>query len=159
MKNFFKVKSLDQVMDLIRLFPPVAAERISVEDSTDRILAEDILADADMPEFRRSTMDGYAVVSKSTFGASEGSPAWLDLSGTIPMGKVPDFEITRGRAARISTGGMLPRGADSVVMIEQTEMVGDTSIEVTNTCLILSGTSATCCTEPEWAIFSMSCSE
>jgi molybdopterin molybdotransferase len=83
-----------------------------------------------MPGFRRATMDGYAVAAKSTFGASESSPAWLEIAGTIAMGEVPDFKITQGQAAKISTGGMLPEGADAVVMVEHTDPVDETSVEI-----------------------------
>lgn len=130
MKGYFKVKTLEQVMKLLQDFSPVETETVAVDNSTGRVLAMEMSAHTDMPEFRRSTMDGYALLSKSTFGASEGSPAWLELAGTIPMGCVPDFKLAQGQAAKISTGGMLPNGADSVVMIEQTEMVGETSLEV-----------------------------
>jgi molybdopterin molybdotransferase len=75
-------------------------------------------------------MDGYAVNAASTFGASESGPAWLELKGTIAMGDIPDFELAPGQAARISTGGMLPAGADAVVMVEHTEAVDDQSIEI-----------------------------
>ncbi len=130
MNRFFKVKTLAQVMDLIPQFSSVGIEIIPISKVTSRILAMDIKADSDMPIFRRSTMDGYAVHSSSTFGASESNPAWLDIAGTIAMGEVADFILEPGQAARISTGGMLPKGADSVVMIEHTEIVGDSSVEI-----------------------------
>ena len=80
-----------------------------------------VYSDVDMPDFDRSTMDGYAVKAASTFGASEANPAYLNVRGQITMGVRPDFAIGPGEAARISTGGMLPEGADSVVMVEHTE--------------------------------------
>ncbi len=130
MKGFFQVKTLDEVMELIKGFSSVDTEKVPISRVSSRILAENIHADDDMPVFRRSTMDGYAVVSGSTFGASDSSPAWLDLKGSIAMGEIPEFDLKPGQAARISTGGMLPEGADSVVMIEHTEMVGDSSVEI-----------------------------
>ena len=75
-------------------------------------------------------MDGYAVRAASTFGASEGNPAYLNIVGTIAMGEAPTFSIKPGEAAKISTGGMLPGGADSVVMIEHTDAIDDATIEV-----------------------------
>ena len=75
-------------------------------------------------------MDGYAVQGASTFGASDGNPAYLTLSGSIAMGESPEIEISPGEAAQIATGGMLPKGADSVVMVEHTEALDDTTIEV-----------------------------
>ena len=70
------------------------------------------------------------MAASSTFGASGSSPAFLSVKGSIAMGEKPSFSITRGEAARISTGGMLPEGSDSVVMVEKTESVDDHSIEI-----------------------------
>jgi len=130
MTHFFKVKSLEEVLSLKEVFSPVEVETIPVEASYSRILAKDLAAPKDLPGFRRATMDGYAVVASSTFGASEFNPAWLEICGTILMGDVPDFTLEPGKAAKISTGGMLPEGADSVVMVEHSEMVDDLSVEV-----------------------------
>jgi molybdopterin molybdotransferase len=130
MNHFFKVKSLEEVMALTGKFSPVGSETIPVCDAFSRILARDLIAPKDMPGFRRATMDGYAVVSSSTFGASESSPAWFDIVGTIRMGDIPDFDLAPGQAAKISTGGMLPKGADSVVMVEHTELIDDFSVEI-----------------------------
>ena len=107
-------------MALTREFSPVGSESIGVADAFSRILAQDLVAPRDMPGFRRATMDGYAVVASATFGASESSPAWLDIAGSLEP----------GQAAKISTGGMLPRGADAVVMVEHTELVDEASVEV-----------------------------
>ncbi len=130
MNHFFKVKSLEEVMALTEQFSPVGSETIPVCDAFSRILARDLIAPKDMPGFRRATMDGYAVVASSTFGASESSPAWFDIVGTILMGDIPDFGLSPGQAAKISTGGMLPKGADSVVMVEHTELIDDLSVEI-----------------------------
>jgi molybdopterin molybdotransferase len=75
-------------------------------------------------------MDGYAVRAADTFGASESLPAYLTVVGESPMGKAPAFEIGKGQAAVIHTGGMLPRGADGVVMIERTQEARESEIEV-----------------------------
>lgn len=130
MKTFFKVQPLESVLKLRRNFSVLGSETIPLSDSGKRILAQDILAPGDMPGFRRSTMDGYAVSAASTFGASEANPAWLSVKGTIDMGDVPDFTIGPGESARISTGGMLPKGADSVVMVEHTQAIDELSVEV-----------------------------
>ncbi|MCK5311825.1 MAG: molybdopterin molybdotransferase MoeA [Desulfobacteraceae bacterium] len=130
MDHFFNVKTLDQVMENLSAFPCVGTEVVSVTDATSRILAEDITASLDIPGFRRATMDGYAVVSKSTFGATESNPAWLEIAGQVNMGETPAFSLKSGFAAKISTGGMLPEGADSVVMIEHTETIDENSVEI-----------------------------
>lgn len=130
MKEFFKVTDLGNVLGYATRFPKVETQDIPLVDAMDRILAQDVNADVDLPNFMRSTMDGYAVRAASTFGASESNPAYLTVIGSVPMGAIPDFSISAGEAAGISTGGMLPKGADSVVMIEHTEAIDKTTIEV-----------------------------
>ena len=130
MTEFFNVMDLDQVLAFRSKFPIVDTKNVALNDCAGRILAEDVRADADLPGFTRATMDGYAVCGKSTFGASDGNPAYLVVRGSVPMGGEPDFSIKPGEAARIPTGGMLPQGADSVVMIEHTEAIDPQTIEV-----------------------------
>lgn len=130
MSYFFKVKSLEEVMALTDTFLPVEIEKTPVSKSFSRVLAHDLAAPKDMPGFKRATMDGYAVAANDTFGASESSPAWLDIAGTILMGDIPKFSISQGQAAKISTGGMLPKGADSVVMVEHAEPIDEFSVEI-----------------------------
>lgn len=130
MKDFFNVKTLDQVFTYTSHFAVVETEKIALDQSLGRISASDIKANQNLPGFTRSTMDGYAVKASSTFGASEANPAYLSVVGSIQMGVSPEFTVNSGEAAKISTGGMLPQGADSVVMIEHTEMVDDHTIEV-----------------------------
>ncbi len=130
MKEFFKVTNLETVLDYRTDFPLVGLEQVPLPEAVTRILAEDIVADEDIPDFPRTIVDGYAVQGASTFGASEGNPAYLAVTGSIAMGASPEFEIAPGEAARIATGGMVPPGADSVVMIEHTEAIDDTTIEV-----------------------------
>lgn len=131
MKEYFKVADLKQVLEYASTFPVVETEVVSLGESVGRVLAEDIFSDIDLPDFSRSTMDGYAVAASSTFGASTGTPAFLMIKGSVAMGTEPDFSIKAGEAARIATGGMLPEGADSVVMIEFSEAIDETAIEVT----------------------------
>jgi molybdopterin molybdotransferase len=130
MKDFFNVTPLEKVFEYIRMFPVVAVEAISIETATERILAQDISSDEDVPGFSRSTMDGYAVYAASTFGASEGNPAYLTIDGAISMGENPTATIVPGQAIRISTGGMLPQGADSVVMMEYATEIEETTLEI-----------------------------
>ncbi|MFV9644643.1 MAG: gephyrin-like molybdotransferase Glp [Desulfobacterales bacterium] len=129
MKEFFKVTNLKQVIKYADDFLPVETEEIDLHETFERILAVDIISDVNLPDFIRSTRDGYAVRAQSTFGASEGNPAYLTLKGRVTMGTRPTFSIGPGEAAKISTGGMLPDGADSVVMIEHTDAIDDTTIE------------------------------
>ncbi|MEJ2099089.1 MAG: molybdopterin molybdotransferase MoeA [Desulfobacterales bacterium] len=130
MKEFFKVKDLETVLNYRTQFPRVGIESVPVLETVGRVLAEDLIADDDLPDFPRAIVDGYAVQGASTFGSSEGNPAYLTVTGSIAMGESPTLTIGPGEAAQIATGGMLPRGADCVVMIEHTEIIDDTTIEV-----------------------------
>jgi len=129
MKEFFNVETIEAVLAHAPSFAAVEVETVSLAECMGRILAEDIYSDVDIPDFNRSTMDGFAVRASSTFGASEANPAYLTITGQIPMGVKPNFTIGPGEAARISTGGMLPEGADSVIMIEHTDLLDDTTLE------------------------------
>jgi len=129
MKEFFKVKELKQVLEYVSQFPRVGTEDVPLTETLGRILASDIVSEENLPDFLRSTMDGYAVRAASTFGASEANPAYLTVKGSVAMGETPAFSVGHGEAAKISTGGMLPDGTDSVVMIEHTGAIDDTTIE------------------------------
>ncbi len=129
MKEFFNVDTIDGVLAQVPSFPAVDTETVALAECLGRVLAEDAYSDVDIPEFNRSTMDGFAVKASSTFGASEANPAYLTVRGQIRMGTRPDFSIGPGEAARIATGGMLPEGADSVIMVEHTDLLDDTTIE------------------------------
>ena len=130
MKEFFKVTELDQVLSYVDLFDPVEVEEVSIFDTLGRILYENVKSGENITNFTRSTMDGFAIKASSSFGASEANPAYLEIKGSIGMGEIPHFSIGHGEAARIATGGMLPSGADSVVMVEHAEFLDDLTIEV-----------------------------
>ncbi|HET6514793.1 MAG TPA: gephyrin-like molybdotransferase Glp [Thermodesulfovibrionales bacterium] len=106
------------------------ALNLSVDHGYGRILSQDVFSPEDMPGFSRSTVDGYAVKSSDTFGASEGLPAYLTMAGEILMGEEPSFKQRKGTAVKISTGGMLPEGADAVVMLEHSQSVDNSLIEI-----------------------------
>ena len=130
MKNFFKVMDIETVLGLAPSFDRLASETVSLAAASGRVLAQDVYADIDIPGFARSTMDGYALRGASTFGASEANPAFLRLVGNVAMGEKPNLAVAPGEAVRIATGGMLPEGADAVVMIEHTEAIDAETIEV-----------------------------
>jgi molybdopterin molybdotransferase len=129
-KEFFKVTDLNKVLEYRRIFSEVTAEEVDISQTHGRILAENIISDADLPDFMRATMDGYAIRASSSYGATEANPAWLQVKGAIAMGDIPSCHIGPGEAARIATGGMLPQGADSVMMLEYTEIVDEHSVEI-----------------------------
>lgn len=111
-------------------FRSLPVEIVSLEDAYNRVTYEEILSPEDLPGFNRSTVDGFAVRAVDTFGAKEGMPAYLNVKGEIPMGAIPEFSISQGECASIATGGMLPEGADAVVMIEHVNVISKDLIEV-----------------------------
>jgi len=105
---------------------PLGTETIALEDALGRVLAEDVAAAVDVPSFDRSNFDGYAVRAADTYGAQEEKPRRLTLlDEVIPTGLVPQGHVGPGTAMTIATGGMLPRGADAVAMVEHTDLQGD----------------------------------
>jgi putative molybdopterin biosynthesis protein len=105
---------------------PRGIESIALDAALGRVLATDVVSPVDVPSFDRSNVDGFALVSDSTFGASEEAPRSLQLGDeTIHTGVVPQTVIRRGYAVSIATGGMIPRGADAVVMVEHAEVRGE----------------------------------
>jgi putative molybdopterin biosynthesis protein len=105
---------------------PLEPEVVSLASALGRVLAADVVSAVDVPGFDRSNVDGFAVRSADTFGAAEDAPVALRLTGEIiPTGAHPRTEVEPGAASAIATGGMLPRGADAVVMIEHTTVNGN----------------------------------
>ncbi len=100
-------------------------ETVALDSLTGRVLAEDIYSPEDVPSFDRSTVDGYAVIAADTFGSSESMPCQSENAGEILMGQPAAGEIVSGQCMKIPTGGMLPKGADSAVMVENTEELFD----------------------------------
>ena len=124
-----EVKSIDDCLDMTAAalgFPwEVPSRFVSLDESFLTRAARDIVSGEMLPPFTRSLRDGYAVRHSDTAGASSGSPVFLRLSGDVSMGSAPDFAVSREEAASIPTGGMMPEGADAVVMIEDTELSGE----------------------------------
>lgn len=115
---------------LLREPPTIDSETIDVPSALGRVLAEDIRAPHPLPDFQRSTVDGYAVRAADTYGASDSLPAYLNLIGEVPMGDSPAWEVGSGQCALIHTGGMLPDGTSAVVMLEYTQSVQAQEIEI-----------------------------
>ncbi|MCD6450649.1 MAG: molybdopterin molybdotransferase MoeA, partial [Thermotogaceae bacterium] len=97
---------------------------INTEETLGYASAEDVFSPEDLPGFDKSTVDGYAVRAEDTFGASEGNPAFLKIVGEVFMGEEYSGGIRSGECVKIPTGGMLPKGANAVVMIENTKEFG-----------------------------------
>ncbi len=115
---------------LSELTPLSLSTLIETETALGRVTAEDVLAPHPLPAFPRSTVDGYAVRARDTFGASDTLPAYIKLTGEVPMGDAPAFTLQPGQCALIHTGGMLPGGADAVVMLEYTQPAPASEIEI-----------------------------
>ncbi len=109
---------------------PRRLERIPTDSALGRVLAEDVVSPEKLPPFRRSTVDGFAVRARDTFGASASLPAYLKVVGEVPMGVVAPMSLEEGQVALVHTGGMLPEGSDAVVMLEDTQRPKPDEIEV-----------------------------
>jgi molybdopterin molybdotransferase len=130
--EFFNVQPVQAALETLfaHWIPQPRTETLDPRDALGRVLAVAPPSPMDLPAFTRSTMDGYAVQASDTFGASQSLPAYLTCIGSVMMGDQPDVEIGSGQAVEIHTGGMLPPGADAVVMVEQTQPLGGDEIEV-----------------------------
>ena len=95
------------------------------ENINNRVLANDIYSPEDIPSFRRSAVDGYALIAADSAGAGEAAPVFLHLAGAVEMGKAADLSLRRGECAYVPTGGMLPGGADAMAMVEYCEPCGN----------------------------------
>jgi molybdopterin molybdotransferase len=96
-------------------------ERVQLSGCRDRVLAKTVTSPEDLPQFDRSAVDGFAVVSRDTFGSSAAQPTLLCLAGEVKMGERARFAIRSGDCALVWTGGELPQGADAMVMLEEAQ--------------------------------------
>jgi putative molybdopterin biosynthesis protein len=121
---FRKLSTFDEALKTIRQHfkpKPLGTEEVLLLDSHNRVLAVDVKAMIDVPPFDRSTMDGYAVRARDTFGAEENRPMSLKVCGAVSIGEPTKVTIRKGEAAEIVTGAPMPEGADAVVMLEHTQ--------------------------------------
>ena len=129
-REFFATRTVAEALAGFRPARRTPAETIPLTDALHRIPAAPVTAAHPLPGFARSTVDGYAVRAADTYGVSEGLPGYLDVAGAIRMGAAPDVAVSPGTAVAMPTGGMLPPGADAVVMIEYTAEAMSGTIEV-----------------------------
>ncbi|GMR09711.1 MAG: molybdopterin molybdotransferase MoeA [Anaerolineae bacterium] len=132
MPEFLELASPEKALNTFLGSVPQSPEavRIRTEEALGRVLLSDVVAPSPLPPFARTTVDGYAVRARDTFGASASMPGYLKIVGEVLMGTDPELEVGEGQAVLIHTGGMLPPGASAVVMIEDTQAVDDEEIEV-----------------------------
>lgn len=131
MPEFLKVKTPDEIIEILKGFEALNAEVVPLDAACGRVLAEAVFSPEAVPHFARAIMDGYAVRARDTFGASETLPSLLEVGGEVFMGQAARGQVESGRAISIPTGGMLPAGADAVVMVEHTIPLDEHTIEVT----------------------------
>ena len=128
--ELFNVVSVDEAKSIISnsSMYKLKSENISIFEGVGRICSEDIKSPWNIPEFTRSTVDGFAVNSKDVFGASESIPSILELKGEVLMGKIPTCDILPGECMYVPTGGMLPKSADSVVLVEYSNNLDEDTV-------------------------------
>jgi molybdopterin molybdotransferase len=130
-REFFTTVTVATALGLLADLAPTEVEAVPLDEALGRTPAGGVLAPHDLPGFARSTVDGFAVRAADTFGASEGLPSYLEVLGTVPMGRPPEVAVTAGGAVAVPTGAVLPAGADAVVMVEHTQETMPGSVEVT----------------------------
>ncbi len=129
--DFLKSVSIKDAYEILKNFSiRTEIECISIEDAYNRVIAHDIISKEDVPYFSRSLVDGYALMAKDTYGAKETSPRFVKVIGEVKIGETTDIKISDGECVKVSTGSMIPEGADGVIMQEYTREMLDT-IEIT----------------------------
>lgn len=128
--GFFTIISRKEFEASLKKFTPLQPESVSLNRAANRILAEPLVATHDWPLLDRSCMDGFAVMARDIFGASESNPGYVECVTTLPIDVMPDINLRPGECARIPTGGVLPDGADAVIMVEQTGEMDGSTIEI-----------------------------
>ncbi len=126
--HFFKIKTLDEALNQVVEIAEtqnLEVESVSLESSHGRICCENVYSKVNIPSFDRSTVDGYAIKTSDVAGATDSIPAMLTLKGNSIMGQAIHDRIESGEAIYVPTGGMLPKGADGVVMIEHSEKISE----------------------------------
>jgi molybdopterin molybdotransferase len=129
-REFFATRTVAEALAGFRPARRTPPETIPLTAALDRVPAEPVTAPEALPGFARSTVDGYAVRAADTYGVSDGLPGYLDVAGAVAMGAGPDVTVGPGTAVSMPTGGMLPPGADAVVMVEYTQEAMPGTIEV-----------------------------
>jgi molybdopterin molybdotransferase len=129
-KEFFAVRTVGEALAGFRPARRTAVETVALGRAHGRVPAEPVHAPHDLPGFARSTVDGYAVRAADTYGASEGLPSYLEVTGAVAMGRAPEGAVAPGTAVAMPTGGVIPEGADAVVMVEHTQEAMAGTIEV-----------------------------
>ena len=129
-REFFRTRTVAEALASLPSARPTEPEQVGLIDALGRVPTEDLVARHPLPGFARSTVDGYAVRAADTYGVSDGLPAYLDVVGAVSMGTAPDVVVRTGTAVSMPTGGVMPEGADAVVMVEYTQQTLPGTVEV-----------------------------
>jgi molybdopterin molybdotransferase len=129
-REFFATRTLAEALAGFNPALRTPVQTVPLAQALGRVPAHDVVAAAPLPGFARSTVDGYAVRAADTYGASEGLPSYLDVIGAVRMGIAPEMTMAAGTAVEMPTGGVLPAGADAVVMVEYTSVTMPGTVEV-----------------------------
>ncbi|MHA6782637.1 molybdenum cofactor synthesis domain-containing protein [Pseudonocardia saturnea] len=130
-REFFRTRTVTEALAGFRPARRTGPETVPLAAALHRVPVAGVPAAAALPGFAKSTVDGFAVRAADTYGASEGLPSYLDLAGAVLMGVAPDLGVGAGQCVAMPTGGVLPAGADAVVMVEFTAETMPGTIEVT----------------------------
>ncbi len=133
MMKFLEAYEPDRIREMMKKYfgnIEIETEIVHISEALDRYCAKDIMSSVNIPDFNKSTVDGYAVMASDTGGASESMPVFLDVSGEVLMGTEVETEVGENTCVYVPTGGMLPKGADAVVMIEYTEKLDEDTVAV-----------------------------
>jgi molybdopterin biosynthesis enzyme len=120
-----KVEEFKEILDSISRLKK-EEELINIQECYNRIISRDIKSRIDVPHFRKSRMDGFAVIAEDTFGAEEDNYIELELIETIQAGDIPQKKLNKGQCSYVATGAAIPENADAVIMVEFTESDGNT---------------------------------
>jgi molybdopterin molybdotransferase len=142
MKPFGALLPFEEAINVVdkHITPINRTEVINIDEAIGRVLAEDIISSQNTPPFNRSAMDGYAVKAEDTSGATRESPCILEMVGEFHAGDIPNIPLGKGQCIQVATGGVMPEGADAVVMVEDTSSIGS-SIEIYKEAKLLSNVS------------------
>lgn len=126
--NVLSVQEVNSIIDRLSKTYKIGTEIVDLIDAIDRIVAKDYYSSVNLPEFNRSTVDGYAIICQEVMGASEAMPSFLQCVSEVDMGESTDLIVKKGQAVYVPTGGMVPSGADGVIMIEYVQKLDEQTL-------------------------------
>ncbi len=129
-RDYLELLSPNAFIEILEGFAPLGEVLVPAADGLGRFLAGELISPETLPALARSGMDGYAVMARDCFGATETNPVYLELAGDLDIQAVSSQAVAPGQCVRVVTGSSLPPGADAVVMVEHTEDVGADTIEI-----------------------------